>query len=127
MDSPGLSSPLEVDPEVIPVKATRQYRGASNARLLMVDSQRSTTTSSTSRAGWVGLVFRFNPDDLKSSRSDDSSLVSSSKAVYLGVSAIPIRRKLVSVAGVGFVSLMKIWISPIGMIVNRVGSSLAGT
>jgi hypothetical protein len=29
--------------------------------------------------------------------------------------------------GVGFVSPMKIWISLIGMMVNRAGSSLAGT
>jgi hypothetical protein len=32
----------------------------------------------------VGLVFRSDPKDLESSRSDDSSSVSSSKAVRLG-------------------------------------------
>jgi hypothetical protein len=74
----------------------------------------------------VGLVFRSDLDNLESSRSDDSSSVSSSKAVRLGVSAIPIRRKSVSVAGVGSVSPMKMWMSPIGTTVNRVGFSLAG-
>jgi hypothetical protein len=90
MDSHGLSSPLEADPEVMPVKATRQYCGVSNARLLMADLERSSTTSSTSREGWVGFVFRSDPDDLESYTSDDSSSVSSSKVVRLGVSAIPI-------------------------------------
>jgi hypothetical protein len=75
----------------------------------------------------VGLFFRSDLDNLESSRSDDSSSVSSSKAVRLGVSAIPIHRKLVSVAGVRSVSPMKMWMSPTGTIVNRVGSSLAGT
>jgi hypothetical protein len=61
---------------------------------------------------------------LESSRSDESSSVSSSKAVWLGVLAKMIRQKLVSVAGVGFVSPMKIWISPIGTTVtSRVFSS----
>jgi hypothetical protein len=73
------------------------------------------------------LFFRSDLGNLESSRSDESSFISSSKAVRLGISAIPIRRKLVSVARVGFVSLMKIWISPIGMTVNQAGSSLAGT
>jgi hypothetical protein len=74
----------------------------------------------------IRFFFRSDLGDLGSSRSDESS-VSSSKAVHLGVSTIPIRQKLVFVAGVGFVSPMKIWISPIGMTVNRAGSSLAGT
>jgi hypothetical protein len=41
--------------------------------------------------------------------------------------AIPIRQKLVSVAGVGFVSPMKMLMSPIRTMVNRAGFSLAGT
>jgi hypothetical protein len=45
----------------------------------------------------------------------------------MGVSAIPICRKSVSVVGVGFVFLMKMWMSPIGTIVNQEGFSLAGT
>jgi hypothetical protein len=44
----------------------------------------------------------------------------------MGISAIPIRWKLVSMAAVGFVSPMKMRISPIGMMENQAGFSLAG-
>jgi hypothetical protein len=74
----------------------------------------------------VGLVFRSDLDDLDSSISDDSTSVPSSKAVRLGVSAIPILQKSVSVARVGFVSPMKMWMSPIGITINQAGFSLAG-